>query len=396
MPKDLTPEQVLAAKEAADAAALETRISEAVTKALASTLAQNQEDDTAAQVLAAPAVQRGAEDDPRSGSQKMGDFLRYMALGKGDPERAAKVAKAQGDSLIHKSLTTTDYTAGGALVPTEFLDDYFEALRPRSPLRNLGAQLVTLENGSATLPGITGGAVATYKEEAKEGNATAVQTGDVRLVEKELICILPVSTSLYKSRSGRNTDMLTRDMLNAMAQAETVQFLNGSGGAATPTGILNQCLAANITAGSGTLLSHVDADIAALLEALMGADVNVTAPAFLTTSAIRNNLAKMRSGDLKAFPGIKDGNLEGVRFDYTNSMPAGYFMFGNFDDVIIGDSETIEVTMSEQAAYHDANGVLRAAFSRNEVVMRLVAKNDIALRHKQSVAAKTGVTYTGL
>ena len=382
-------------------AAVKANLGDTLDKAIADGFAKMMEEakpESPIAKLFSPGVNRGADDrDKRNGVQKMASFIGFMAEGKGDPERAAKIAKASGDEFMAKSLTMTDFTAGGALVPTEYLDDYFEALRPKSIIRAMGAQTIDLVNGNATLPGITGGATASYKGEAQPANATGVTTGDVRLTEKELIAIVPVSTSMFRSRGGRNTQMISNDMLRAMSQAENVNFLNGDGTNNKPLGILQQAASGNIAAASGAALANADTDIASLVNVLEAANVDVTSGAFFTTSTIFNNLMKLRSGDMYAYPELRDAAAKLWTYPAfkSNNVPSGYLGFANMADVIIGDSQSVEVTMSEEAAYIDANGTMQAAFSRNEVVMRVVAKHDIALRYTASVSAKTGATYAG-
>jgi HK97 family phage major capsid protein len=394
----MNPAQIAAliAKSVADAMA--AHAAQASAKPIDELAAPPSEEIKAA--LFAPRINSGRDDrDHRKGMEKIGVFIKCLALGKSDPEHAAKIAAEMGDLHMAKSLRTTDFTSGGAMIPTAFLDDYFEALRPRSIIRRMGARVIDLVDGSATMPGITGGSIASYKEEGVAANAGAVTTGQVHLVEKELISILPVSTSMYRSRSGRNANMVAEDMLNGMAAAETSKFFSGTGANATPVGILNQAEPTNITAASGGTLLDADSDIAGLPNVLYTANVNVTNGVYFMNSTIMTNLKALRSGDNYAFPEMRGGpgvmRLNDFAFDHTNALPDGYLGFANMDDVIIGDSQSIEVTMSEEAAYMDGSGVMQAAFSKNEVVMRLVAKHDIGLRFRRSVAAKTGAEYSG-
>jgi hypothetical protein len=53
----------------------------------------------------------------------------------------------------------------------------------------------------------------------------------------------------------------------------------------------------------------------------------------------------------------------------------------------------IEVAMSTEAAYKDSSGVMQAAFSRDETLMRMIMQHDIGARHLPAIAVMTGLTW---
>ncbi|MEM7211422.1 MAG: hypothetical protein AAF479_05910, partial [Pseudomonadota bacterium] len=110
-------------------------------------------------------------------------------------------------------------------------------------------------------------------------------------------------------------------------------------------------------------------------------------------TTIEESLMALRSGDVKAFPEMENGRYGIYRYAGDNNMPVGVKLFGHWPDVILAESDQIEFTVSTEAAYNDAQGVLRSPFSANETVLRVVLKHDINLRHTEALAAKTGVTY---
>lgn len=64
----------------------------------------------------------------------------------------------------------------------------------------------------------------------------------------------------------------------------------------------------------------------------------------------------------------------------------------DFADVLIGEVPGIEVGASSEAAYHDGANLV-AAFSLDQTVVKVVMQNDLAVRHAESVAVLTGVTW---
>jgi hypothetical protein len=61
--------------------------------------------------------------------------------------------------------------------------------------------------------------------------------------------------------------------------------------------------------------------------------------------------------------------------------------------MLIAESDEMEVRMFESAAYHDGTAV-RSAVSRDETVMRLIARHDFAPRYRGAdIAVVTGVQW---
>lgn len=353
--------------------------------------------------LFAPRINRGIDDrDKRKGHEKMAAMMRFVGLAKlatgtFAPDHAVKVAKEFGDEFTAKALTSIDFSAGGALVPSAYSTDIFEALRPMSKVRAMNPTILPMVEGSLVIPGITGGATASYKGEASGANATTVTTGDVRLVEKELIAIIPMSTSLMRATSGRAETAIGNDLLRAIAQAENTNFINGDGTQGKPLGIRNQMRASHSTATAGTTLDNIDTDLKNLRSTVRAANVPVDASSggYLMNTTIEEALLSKRtpSGDEKAFAELEQGRLGRYKAEADNTMPSGVMIFGHWPDVIIGESETIEFSMSSEAAYQDSSGTVRAPFSRNEVVMRVICKHDIGLRYDVALAEKTSIAY---
>jgi hypothetical protein len=65
----------------------------------------------------------------------------------------------------------------------------------------------------------------------------------------------------------------------------------------------------------------------------------------------------------------------------------------DFAHVVVGEQQGIELAISTEAAYRDAGGTLQGSFSRDETVIRAIAKHDFAMRHLPAVAILTGVTW---
>ena len=61
-------------------------------------------------------------------------------------------------------------------------------------------------------------------------------------------------------------------------------------------------------------------------------------------------------------------------------------------DVVIGDSERLIIDASSEAAYEEG-GSVKAAFSRDETVIRGIAEHDLVMRRDVSAAVGKNVRW---
>jgi HK97 family phage major capsid protein len=103
----------------------------------------------------------------------------------------------------------------------------------------------------------------------------------------------------------------------------------------------------------------------------------------------------------KAFPEMENGQLRGRPYRVSNQVPINLgsspaneseIYLADFAHVVVGEASQMEVTASETAAYHDGSNV-QAAFSKDQTVMRAIARHDINLRHDASVAVIQAVKW---
>ena len=112
-------------------------------------------------------------------------------------------------------------------------------------------------------------------------------------------------------------------------------------------------------------------------------------------------LMNLRDGNGNmAFPEMANGMLRMKPFKMTTQIPTNLgggteseLYLADFAQVVVGEHMGIEVAMSTEAAYVDGTGTMRAAFSRDETVMRAIVQHDIGMRHLAALAILTGVTW---
>jgi len=66
--------------------------------------------------------------------------------------------------------------------------------------------------------------------------------------------------------------------------------------------------------------------------------------------------------------------------------------FGDYADLILGESMTMSVDASGEAAYYDGSSVV-ASFSRDETVVRVITEHDLGLRRDVAFAVLYGIRW---
>lgn len=336
-----------------------------------------------------------------------GRFIRALAAGKGDSERALAYAKkAWNDDPgkeVCKALAAGDATAGGFLVPDVFSRDIIELLRPMSVVRRMNPVMVDLSGGTLRIPKLAGGAVATYIGENKNVQQTQQQTGQVVLSAKKLAALVPVSNDLLRI-PGTGADTIVRDdTVAAMAEREDLGFIRDDGTVNTPKGLRFHAPAANIIDANATVnLNNVTGDIGNLILVLKQANVRMIRPGWLWNPRTEVFLMLLRDGNGNyAFRDeMARGTFFGWPFASTTQIPANLgagneseIYLTDFADALLGEMMGLIIDASTEAAYNDGSTVV-SSFSLDQTVIRAIAQHDFAMRHDESVAILDKVTWT--
>jgi hypothetical protein len=98
------------------------------------------------------------------------------------------------------------------------------------------------------------------------------------------------------------------------------------------------------------------------------------------------------------------GKLWGLPYKTTTQIPINLAYTGSaesenyvadFADCVIGESSEIIIDASPNAAYYDSvAGAVVSSFSRDESVIRAIARHDFGMRHDASVAVHPDVDWT--
>ena len=332
-------------------------------------------------------------------------YLRLLAAGKGDPSRAADVAKGWGDTYMAKSLNESVFSAGGALVPEEFMNELIPLLRAKTVVRTLGATSIPMNRGSLTMPFQNAGSTANYIGELQNIPPSQPAYGQLTLSAKKLVNLVPISNDLLADSSFSVDALVRDDMVRSMSLREDIAFIRDTGAANTPRGLRFWAPAANVNAANplNTLATITD-DLFAAILILENANIPLDRAGWMFTPRTKSGLMRLRDGNGNF--AFKDemlrGTLLGFRYETTTQIPNNLGGGGNesevyfvdFSSVIIAESSTLQVSVFEGGSFDDGTGNIVSGISTDQTLIRSIARHDLGCRQRGAeVSVIDEVTY---
>jgi len=317
-------------------------------------------------------------------------------------DRHGRPVKAQPAEVI-KALEASTFTAGGVLIQEEVSSDFIDLLAPRSVVRSFGPAILPMDSGSMMIGKLNTSASAYYVGENRDMVKSQQAFGAKRLTAHKLVALVPVSNDLIRRGGPRVNTIVRNDTLRSVALKEDVTFLRAIGSQFTPRGLRYLAADANIVAATaGQALATVTTDLGRLVLLLEEGNVAMTNPGWVFAPRTKQFLLTLRdsNGNFAFREEMQTGKFWGWPYKTTTQIPRNLgsgsdseVMLADFDDVAIGQVMNLDVAVSTEASYIDENGTLVSAFSLDQTVMRVITEHDIALRHDESVAVLTTVTW---
>lgn len=351
----------------------------------------------------------------RSKGEGAARIIRALAGGKGDPERAARFVRSKWeDEDVAKALESGSDEAGGFIIPPNYVAELIELLYPMAVMRQMGCTTMPMNNGTLEIPKLSGGVSAEYVGESQNITVDQPTFGTLNLAWKKLAVIVPISNDLIRD-SNPNADTVVRDdAVTAMALREDRAFIRDDGTGQRPTGMRFQEGIQTLVATDVSGMNNVDAiaavrsDLSRQELALENANVRMIRPGRILSPRIWHFLSNLTDGNGNAVfrAELQQGRLNGYPVRRSNQLPnslavtrgaettnnGSEIYFADFADCIIGESTSLIVDASGEAAYHDGTAV-QAAFSRDQTVIRLLARHDFGLRHEEAVVVLVDVDW---
>lgn len=322
-------------------------------------------------------------------------FVRAInAIRTGDWSNAG-FEKEVFDNTRQKAMSTGTGSAGGYIVPTQYVAELIEMLYAESVVVSLGATVMDDLIGSPVeIPKQVGGATASWVGENSDITSSDLTFGQLVLTPKSVAALVKLSNRLLSLSNPSIEAIVRRDMAQALALAIDLAALRGSGTSNQPKGIANTTGINTVSIGpnGGTFTFDTAQDMITELEidnALRGKLAFVTHP--LVIKKLKKYKVPQYSGDTGGMPIVlpmTDQNLRdllGYDFKTTTQLPTNLtkgsssdcteVYFGNWQELIIAVWGGLEIQASTET--YDA-------FQKNQTWIRAIQDVDIGVRHAES------------
>lgn len=338
-----------------------------------------------------------------------GRAVKCINASGGEAEKAAYIAEHKfGDAeMAHefKALSATVPNDGGYLVPEVYANEIIELLYPSTVIYDLGARRLGMTNGNLNIPKIKTGSRATFTGENRKISKTSPKFGNLKLSAKKLTALIPMSNDLLRSTNFDNDVIVGQDVTKQMALGVDYGALQGTGGEFQPLGIINNKKVQNIdVAGIDASYASADGVLTAmfpnfLIAAVLKNNVYADGLGFVFNTSVEQFFKSMRD-NVGGFIFAEEMNgqrtLAGYPYRTTNLLETTdsgktKIVFGNWNDLIIGEQGALEIETSREGSWTDEAGNLVSAFENDQTLIRAIDNVDMGLRHDESFVVASGV-----
>jgi HK97 family phage major capsid protein/HK97 family phage prohead protease len=281
-----------------------------------------------------------------------------------------------------RDLTVGAPTAGGNLVGTELRpQNFIDLLRARSVLARLGATMLPGLVGNVAVPKQTGAATAYWLANEATPITESQQTfGQLALAPKTLGAYTELSRLLMLQSTPAAEALVMNDLAKVLALAIDLAGLEGTGASGQPTGIAST---AGIGSVTGTTLGY--AGIIEFQTDVATGNALSTNSAYLTTPAVAGLLMQRQRFSGTDTPlwdgGVLDGRVAGFTGTTTTQLTAASMIFGDFEQVVIGEWGFLELALNPYANFTAAVTGIRA-----------IQTVDVGVRQAAAFSRATSIT----
>ena len=287
------------------------------------------------------------------------------------------------DGMKKRDLTVGSGPAGGYLVSNDLQSGSFiELLRNRMLVKQLGATVLTGLEGNVLIPKQTGGATAYWINENGEPTESQQTVGQVGLTPHTEGAYTEFSRRLLLQSSMDVEMFVKNDLAKVLALAADKAALKGSGTGGEPLGILNTTGIGSVTITTHTFTFGKVVD----LESEVATDnADLGRLGYIASAADRGRMKQAEKSsstgiyiwsNMAGQPGV--GEVNGYPAYATNQLADDEMIFGNFEDLIIGEWGVLDMQVNPYS--NDKSGGVRITAFQDV---------DVAVRHAESFARTT-------
>jgi HK97 family phage major capsid protein len=296
-------------------------------------------------------------------------------------------------SLERKALGEGTDSAGGYLVPEEYLGEVKDRITAQTIVRRAGATVYPMATDTLNIPKISGGATAYWVGENAQITSSDETLDQLQLVAKLLAAMVKVSNQLLADASPSAEAAIRRDIAKVISLAEDNAFIAGTGTSNQPTGIINTTGVNEITLGANGATPAFDDIYDALYQVESN---NGLASSWIMHPRTKNTLMKIKDSNeqfiYNVAPSVKEpDSLVGLPVFLTTQIPTNltvgtsndctYIIVGQFDEAIIGERAGLEFSTDQSGT----------AFEYYQTWIRAISRLDFGLRTPEAFCKVTGV-----
>ncbi len=332
---------------------------------------------------------------------------------------------------VTRALVTSVGASGGFIVPPDYMNEIIEVLRPLAVVRGAGPRVIPMPRGTMTLPSQTAAASASYGTEVAQIASTQQTVGQIVASFKKLTALVPVSNDMMRYADPAVDAFVRDDLVKVLALREDLAFLTGDGTQATPmgfTGFANRfAVTGGGTAGSWSSTGNSTAavggnfitsnetytlttaaqELGGLVNKLDTANVpDIKRVWFMHPRSynylynVQNSLGvyvyreELSEGKLLGYPVRKSTQIPTNIYDTSGThTDCSFVILAEMDEAMLLDSMSLELAVSREGMYVDANSNTISAFQNDQTIVRAIAEHDFQIRHDASVAVAQFVRW---
>lgn len=327
--------------------------------------------------------------------------LRGMAAGGLDAAGAwdgAEREREAGIAARKRALSVGTDSAGGYIVPEEYMAEIIELLRAKVVAIQAGAtQLTGLSGSPVKLPRLDTAVTAQWTNGENASITASDQAfGEVSMSPKMATALTKMSRRLVSLSNPSVEAVVRADLVATIARLIDLAAFRGTGSLGQPTGIANTASIGTITSVGAIAIE----DIYDALYELEKANSPMNRVALVCHPRTWNQLRKLRAGGSTTGDGAflvqpdptsaARGSLLGYPVFTSTQIPITLgggtdtvAYFGDFSELLLGQwgTMTLEAT--------DSGG---DAFQYHQMWVKAVMECDVAVRHAKSFVELSGIT----
>lgn len=370
---------------------------------------------------AARARQKDHESDP---SLVIGAIARMMVAGGGTVlgARSASIgilgerhpvtevlhgARGYGGGKAERALMAGVGPSGGFLVPPDYVAELIEVLRPMTVVRASNPRMIEMPRGTMQMPRQTQAATATYSGETTAIPVSQQSVGQIVATYKKLTALTPVTNDLIRYSDPAVDALVRDDLAKVIARREDLAFILGDGTSDSPRGFYSYALPSmTIASNASYTLTTAAQELGGMLNAIESANVPMNDLVWIMHPRSKNYLLNVQNSNgfyvyreemtltktLLGWP-FKTTTQIPINLTVSSNSDCSYIFLVSMEQALLFDSMRLELAVSREGTYTDANSNLVSVFQNDQTLIRGIAEHDFHMRHDEAIALLTGVRY---